>query len=627
MRQSLRSSPTFWLTAFLAVTSSASPIFSGSDVAQLVEDLEELPATLKDIYVSGSSHPAKNETRRCKVYPGDLEWPSDEAWEKLNELTDSRLLTKPEPKASVCYNGPSYDAEKCAGLAPIWSRSYTHMHDPIEMMSPVAQGMTCLPPNVFDSGNCTRGGFPMYVINATEPKHVQLGVNFARNTGVRLVVKNTGHDFLGKSGGKDALSIWTHYFKSIEYIEDFVDEKLGYSGPAFKAGVGVQAFEIYKAAREKGRTVVGGEGETVGIFGGYIQGGGHSPLSSLYGTGADQVLSFEVVTAAGDFVTANSSSYPDLFWALRGGGGSTFGVATAVTVKAHPDMPTTAARFSFTSEKIGNETFWAGIRSYVDYFIPNADAGTYAYFTLIPNVWTGIFTFNMSPFFAPGKTLEETEALLQPWLTRLSDLGINVDPNITHWDNFHDAWRSSFPLETVQKVNATTGSRMFPRANFETEEKREELYRNLRQSSENNRVQVHFNIKTVDPDNADNAVNSAWRPMILFAQQAVRWPVNATAVEKLRIRREFQEGDMQRWRDISPGAGSYLAEADRLEPNFGQAFWGDKYPRLLELKAKWDPQDVFFATTSVGSERWKVETPDGLPNENGKLCRVQSAPS
>lgn len=101
----------------------------------------------------------------------------------------------------------------------------------------------------------------MYVINATTPKHVQLGVNFARNTGVRLVVKNTGHDFLGKSGGKDALSIWTHYFKDITYIEEYSDEKLGYTGPAFKAGVGVQAFEIYKAAHEKGRAVVGGEGE------------------------------------------------------------------------------------------------------------------------------------------------------------------------------------------------------------------------------------------------------------------------------------------------------------------------------------------------------------------------------
>lgn len=105
------------------------------------------------------------------------------------------------------------------------------------------------------------GGFPMYVINATTPKHIQAGVNFARNSGVRLVVKNTGHDFLGKSGGGESLSIWTHYFKDISYIEEYADEGEGYSGPAFKCGTGVQAFEIYKAASEKGKVVVGGEGE------------------------------------------------------------------------------------------------------------------------------------------------------------------------------------------------------------------------------------------------------------------------------------------------------------------------------------------------------------------------------
>ncbi|KAF2190424.1 FAD-binding domain-containing protein [Zopfia rhizophila CBS 207.26] len=614
----------FWLTALLVASSNATPLWFSSEANVLMDsDLRGLSSSVAALFHPASSSPSNGTSSRCRVYPGDAARPSDEAWTKLNELTDGRLVSKPQPQSAVCYPGPAYDGEKCAAITSTWASSYSHMHDPIEAMSPVAQGMTCLPPNVFDSHNCTRGGFPLYVINATTPKHVQLGVNFARNTGVRLVVRNTGHDFLGKSSGADALSIWTHHFKDITYIEEYKDDKLGYSGPAFKAGTGVQAFEMYKAASEKNRTVVGGEGETVGIMGGYIQGGGHSPLSSLFGTGADQVLSFEVVTADGEFVTANSTSNPDLFWAMRGGGGSTFGVATSVTVKAHPEMQTTASRFSFTSEKIGNETFWAGIRAYVDYFIPNADAGTYAYFVIIPNVWTGIFTFNMSPFFAPNKTLQETNALLQPWFSRLDELGIKFDPNVTHFDTFYEAWRSSFPLEVVQKINATTGSRMFPRTNFETEEKRDELFENLRQSSENNRVQVHFNIKAVDPANADNAVNPAWRQNILFAQQAIRWPVNGTAAQTLKLREEFRDGDMKRWRDISPGAGSYLAEADRMEPNFGQAFWGDKYPRLLELKAKWDPKDVFYAATSVGSERWRVESVDGLPNENGKLCRVE----
>lgn len=261
---------TIWLTALLAATTTASPLLNSRDINVLVEaDLDGVTPSVKNLFLKGANTTTpKNETR-CKVYPGDAAWPSDEAWSQLNELTGNRLLSRPTPLAAVCYPAhPDYDAEQCATYSATWTQSYTHMHDPIEIMSPVAQGMTCTPPVIFDSHNCTRGGFPAYVVNATEPKHVQLAVNFARNSGVRLVVKNTGHDFLGKSGGKDALSIWTHYMKDIEYIEEFTDEKLGYTGPAFKAGTGVQAFEIYKAADEKGRIVVGGEGETVGVMGG-----------------------------------------------------------------------------------------------------------------------------------------------------------------------------------------------------------------------------------------------------------------------------------------------------------------------------------------------------------------------
>ncbi|KAI8931222.1 hypothetical protein NX059_011570 [Plenodomus lindquistii] len=616
-------SSSFLITALLAASSTASPLVSAS--LNVDVDLKNVGPSVKSLFQSESA-PAVNTTSGCKVYPGDPEWPSDEAWAQLNKLTDNRLIAKPTPLASVCYPGADYDAAKCSEYTvPAWQRSYIHMEDPIEMMSPVAQGMTCAPPSLYDSHGCTRGGFPMYVVNATEPKHVQLAVNFARNSGIRLIVRNTGHDFLGKSGGKDALSIWTHWMKDIEYIEEYVDEELGYSGPAFKAGSGVQAFELYKAANDKGRIVVGGEGETVGIMGGYIQGGGHSPLTGLYGTGADNVLSMEVVTASGDFVVANSTSNTDLFWALRGGGGSTFGVATSVTVRAHPDLPVTASRFSFSSAQTGNETFWAAIRALPDIWTANADAGTYNYMTLIPS--NGTFTFAFSPFFAPNKTVAEATALLQPWFTKLTDLGIKFDPNITHFPTYYSAWRSSFPLEAVQKPNVATASRLFPRSTFATPESREEWYTNIRQSSEKNRVQVHFNMQAKNPflrdgPANDNAVNSHWRPLVAFSMQSVRWPINSTAEEILRIRQDFQDGDMQRWRDISPGAGSYLAEADRLEPDFGNAFWGDNYERLAKVKGELDPHDVFFAATGVGSERWEVRSVDGLPNENGKLCRV-----
>src|SRR5205085_2184678 len=84
-----------------------------------------------------------------------------------------------------------------------------------------------------------------------------------------------------------------------------------------KIAAGMRMFEIYSEAAKNKITIVGGGGLTVGI-GGWITGGGHSPISSKLGLGVDQVLEMEVVTADGELRTINSTSYPDLFWAMRG---------------------------------------------------------------------------------------------------------------------------------------------------------------------------------------------------------------------------------------------------------------------------------------------------------------------
>jgi hypothetical protein len=121
------------------------------------------------------------------------------------------------------------------------------------------------------SGTCTLGGYASYSINVSNVAQIQLGVNFARNLDLRLVIKNTGHDYIGKSSGAGSLNIWTHNLKSIEFIKDFKNDE--YSGPAFKAGAGVQGFEILEAARDNDVTVLAGICETVGWTGGYLAGG------------------------------------------------------------------------------------------------------------------------------------------------------------------------------------------------------------------------------------------------------------------------------------------------------------------------------------------------------------------
>ena len=79
-------------------------------------------------------------------------------------------------------------------------------------------------------------------------------------------------------------------------------------------------------------------------------------------------------------------------------------------------------------------------------------------------------------------------------------------------------------------------------------------------------------------------------------------------------------------RAVTPGAGAYMNEADLEEPGWQQSFFGDKYETLSGIKRKWDARGVFWAPGTVGSEAWGVEEreDDGLPTQDGRLCRVDA---
>ncbi|KAF5864048.1 hypothetical protein ETB97_008785 [Aspergillus alliaceus] len=163
-----------------------------------------------------------NRTSNCKVFPADSAWPRLRTWDLLDQLIHWRCSHQ--------------------------TNSYFHNNDPIEMLSPVYQGLTCQP-TANPNATCSLGGYPAYAVNVSSVDHIQLAINFARQTGVRLVVKNTGHDSSGKSGGAGALSIRTHNLKGIQYVPSYNASGADWTGAAFKIGTGIQAYEIYKAAR------------------------------------------------------------------------------------------------------------------------------------------------------------------------------------------------------------------------------------------------------------------------------------------------------------------------------------------------------------------------------------------
>lgn len=226
----------------------------------------------------------------CKTYPGDVLWPNELIWTVFYLLTGKALI-KDVPLASVCYDSwGTYDADECAYITEQWTNVSLHLSCPSDLMFPLWEGATCLPPELSTNeptGNCTMGGFPSYIVNATTVAQIQLAVNLARNLNLRLVIKNTGHDFNGRSAGAGSLSIWTYSFKDLEFYQTYTTAT--YSGPAMKIGAAIENKELFAAAEKYGVTGVGGLCTTVGVGGGFLAGGGHGPMTSMLGLGADQV--------------------------------------------------------------------------------------------------------------------------------------------------------------------------------------------------------------------------------------------------------------------------------------------------------------------------------------------------
>ncbi len=194
---------------------------------------------------------------KCKAFPGDPSWPSQSVWNKFNSTLGGALI-KTVPLAAPCYvNWPQYNAAVCADITARWGDPNLHVDDPSSAMFPLYQGRTCLPTDDLTGSNCTLGGYAEYSVAVTKVSQIQLALNFARRSNLRLVVKNTGHDFADKSIGAGALSVWTHKLKDIQFLASY--NCRGYQGPAFKLASGVETEEVYRAAELNNVTIVGGE--------------------------------------------------------------------------------------------------------------------------------------------------------------------------------------------------------------------------------------------------------------------------------------------------------------------------------------------------------------------------------
>ena len=143
--------------------------------------------------------------------------------------------------------------------------------------------------------------------------------------------------------------------KDVTYFESWKPD-CSQSEPtrAMEVLAGNQWGEVYTEMTKQGVIVVGGNALTVGAAGGYSQSGGHGAMSPKYGLAVDNILEVDVVIADGTLLTANECTNKDLFWALRGGGGGTFGVVTRMVHKAH-DSPSNFFKWDLNIAAINGE--------------------------------------------------------------------------------------------------------------------------------------------------------------------------------------------------------------------------------------------------------------------------------
>lgn len=265
----------------------------------------------------------------CRCFPGDACWPSAESWNAFNETLGGKLIAT-VPIASTCHNGfpgVSYDAARCDEIRGNWPRPSLHYPTTHSPMAAFFANMSCDPFTTPDDP-CSVGSYVQYAVRASSAHDYQLTLAFSRLHNIRLVIRNTGRDYLGKSTGAGALALWTQALKNISILDYY---SASYKGKAMKMGAGVLASNAQAVAHAQGLVVVAGTCPTVGMAGGYTQGGGTSPVATRLGLGADQVLEWEVVTVQGQLLTATPTENSDLYWALSGGGGGNYAAVLWLT--------------------------------------------------------------------------------------------------------------------------------------------------------------------------------------------------------------------------------------------------------------------------------------------------------
>jgi FAD/FMN-containing dehydrogenase len=178
----------------------------------------------------------------------------------------------------------------------------------------------------YDAARTTIAGTaePAVVLRPTDAEEVAAALEYVRAAGLELAIRSGGHSPLGYSNSDGGAVIDLSRMDSVEVLGD----------GKVRIGAGATWGPAAAALAEHGLAITSGDTRSVGV-GGLTQAGGMGWMVRKHGLTIDSVLAVDLVTASGDVVHADAETHPDLFWAVRGGGGN-FGIVTAFEIQAQP---------------------------------------------------------------------------------------------------------------------------------------------------------------------------------------------------------------------------------------------------------------------------------------------------
>lgn len=414
---------------------------------------------------------------------------------------------------------------------------------------------------------------PAAVALPESAEQVAEAIRYARDHGLRVVPQSTGHTAAPLGDLSGALLVKTERLRSVVVDPD---------ARVARAGGGALWMDVTRAAAPHGLAALAGSSPDVGVAG-YHLGGGISWLARKYGLAANNLVAVELVTADGRVVRADADNEPDLFWAVRGGGGS-FGVVTALELRLFPVEEVYAGVLFFPADRLRDVLHaW---REWTD-TVPEEvmSVGRFMQFPPIPDVPEPLrgrsFALVEATFIGSE---EDGRELLRP----LRELGPVMDTFATipvhaldklHMDPEHPVpgigdgmLLSDLPGDAIDRVaDLLAGASSLLSVEF----------RHLGGELANAR-----------PENGVFASVDA-----AFATFAVGIPMTAEIAQAV----ESEVGYVQAALASVDAGRMYMNFADK--PRTGKVLFGDGYHRLREIKATYDPEDVFKANHPVPPAR------------------------